>query len=162
MIESDDEDHVEMEDCAGKDAGEKKKEKMSLIKGIAGEETTQVEKKWQSIGVWRIALDRQMRSNEYDIKMEITNHLKRDLQAKGEEIKIEGDPALYSAGRQKFCIHAGTKTPQGRMMCPWTQRCCPILWMSLGENGTTVAEREALKYAHIQTAIHVDENARET
>lgn len=48
------------------------------------------------------------------------------------------------------------------MMCPWTQRCCPILLMSLGETDTTLAERETLKYAHIQTAIHVDENARET
>ena len=47
-------------------------------------------------------------------------------------------------------------------MCPWTQKGFPILSMELGKNGLSPEEREELKRAHIQTAIHVDEDARET
>ena len=73
-----------------------------------------------------------------------------------------GDPTLFSVGKEESCISSRTKTPQGRMMCPWGQECCPILNMKFGREKLDRDTKDTLRRAHLQTGIHVDEDPRET
>ena len=135
---------------------------VSLAKMIIADETEEMEKVWQSLTVWKRVLDEIESEKRIDLRSEIRGRLKKDQRNDGGETTRMGDPELFSAGKEECRLHPVTRTPQGRIMCPWMQESCPILKMQLGDNLWTKDEKEALKLAHWQTAIHEDENIRET